>query len=353
VRRRLGRRHRPGTAGHASGAATRRRPDARSTARPGRAGGLVAVVGPGQPPSHHGRSPWIVDTTTPWAVWVWRLASYSTFWLAQDRGRCIRVASPSVHAASLVAAISTSRSRRSARLVTNVPSGWYTRARPVRPAAVRCCRRPRSWRSPPSGRPAVHPQGDAVEPAAPSPQGRRARRDRHSPVGRQGVAADGANARTRKAWLCFVDESGVKLTPPVRRTWAPRGKTPVLRHPYRRGKQISMCGLVAYRPGAGQGEPPVTWMGFDLLEGAYDTAAFIRVLDGLGHQLGHQPVTVIWDNLGAHHAGATCTPGRPPSRGWSLRTRRRTRRSWTPWRGCGPTCRAASWPTAAAPTAGS
>jgi transposase len=27
------------------------------------------------------------------------------------------------------------------------------------------------------------------------------------------------------------------------------------------------------------------------------------VLDGLGHQLGHQPVTVIWDNLGAHHAG--------------------------------------------------
>jgi transposase len=28
------------------------------------------------------------------------------------------------------------------------------------------------------------------------------------------------------------------------------------------------------------------------------------VLDGLGHQLGQQPVTVIWDNLGAHHARA-------------------------------------------------
>ncbi|HZD02053.1 MAG TPA: transposase [Actinomycetes bacterium] len=38
-------------------------------------------------------------------------------------------------------------------------------------------------------------------------------------------------------------------------------------------------------------------------EGAYDTRRFIRVLDGLGHQLGHQPVTVLWDNLGAHHAG--------------------------------------------------
>jgi transposase len=98
-----------------------------------------------------------------------------------------------------------------------------------------------------------------------------------------------------------MDEAGVKLTPPVRRTWAPRGKTPVLRHPYRRGKQISMCGMVAYQPGEDQGEP-ATWMGFDLLEGAYDTRQVIRVLDGLGHQLGHQPVTVIWDNLGAHHA---------------------------------------------------
>ena len=30
---------------------------------------------PGQPPSHHSRSPWMADTATPWAVWVWRLAS--------------------------------------------------------------------------------------------------------------------------------------------------------------------------------------------------------------------------------------------------------------------------------------
>jgi hypothetical protein len=88
----------------------------------------------------------------------------------------------------------------------------------------------------------------------------------------------------------------------VRRTWAPKGHTPVLRHPYRRGKQISMCGLLAYRPGDG-GADPATWMGFGLLEGAYDTRQRIRVLDGLGHQLGHQPVTVIWDNLGAHYAG--------------------------------------------------
>jgi hypothetical protein len=77
----------------------------------------------------------------------------------------------------------------------------------------------------------------------------------------------------------------------------------VLRHPYRRGRQISMCGMVAYRPGQDGQEEPAAWMGFDLWEGAYDTRQFIRVLDGLGSQLGHQPVVVIWDNLGAHHAG--------------------------------------------------
>jgi hypothetical protein len=31
-------------------------------------------------------------------------------------------------------------------------------------------------------------------------------------------------------------------------------------------------------------EQVAAWIGFDLLEGAYDTRQFIRVLDGLGHQ---------------------------------------------------------------------
>jgi transposase len=77
----------------------------------------------------------------------------------------------------------------------------------------------------------------------------------------------------------------------------------VLRHPYRRGKadlDVRAAGLPA---GQDDQDEPAAWMGFDLLEGAYDTRQFIRVLDGLGHQLDHQPVTVIWDNLGAHHAG--------------------------------------------------
>jgi hypothetical protein len=38
-------------------------------------------------------------------------------------------------------------------------------------------------------------------------------------------------ARAESAWLAFFDESGISLIPPVRRTWSPRGRTPILRTP--------------------------------------------------------------------------------------------------------------------------
>jgi hypothetical protein len=66
----------------------------------------------------------MVDSARPWAVWVWRLASHSTFWLAHPRGRCTRVPSPSRHTASPERTISPSHWRRSSRLVMKVPSGW-------------------------------------------------------------------------------------------------------------------------------------------------------------------------------------------------------------------------------------
>ncbi|MEV7996587.1 winged helix-turn-helix domain-containing protein, partial [Streptomyces sp. NPDC086077] len=33
-----------------------------------------------------------------------------------------------------------------------------------------------------------------------------------------------------RAWIVFLDESGVSLLPQIRRTYAPRGRTPLLRH---------------------------------------------------------------------------------------------------------------------------
>jgi hypothetical protein len=66
----------------------------------------------------------MVDSATPWAVWVWRLASYSTFWLPHERGRCTRAPSPSRHTASPAWAISARRARNSASVAMKLPSGW-------------------------------------------------------------------------------------------------------------------------------------------------------------------------------------------------------------------------------------
>ena len=46
-------------------------------------------------------------------------------------------------------------------------------------------------------------------------------------------------ARRDQVWIVFEDESGFSLTPCVRTTWAPRGKTPVLIHRQRSWTPIS------------------------------------------------------------------------------------------------------------------
>jgi putative transposase len=45
------------------------------------------------------------------------------------------------------------------------------------------------------------------------------------------------------AHIVFIDESGFLLIPPVRKTWAPRGKTPVLRHHQLRNRVSAISGI--------------------------------------------------------------------------------------------------------------
>jgi transposase len=109
------------------------------------------------------------------------------------------------------------------------------------------------------------------------------------------VAADQGGALKQGAWLCFLDESGASLVPPVRRTWAPRGHTPVLRHRVRGRKRVSMAGVCCYRPDASDAR-----LAFHLREGAYDTDQLIGVVGALERLLGGAMVTLVWDNLPAH-----------------------------------------------------
>jgi transposase len=110
------------------------------------------------------------------------------------------------------------------------------------------------------------------------------------------VAEDQRGALKRGAWLCFLDESGVSLRPPVRRTWAPRGQTPILRH---RGhwKRASMVGICCYRPDGSRAR-----LCFHTQPDSYNSQTLIGVLRRLRRFLGGAPVTLVWDNLPAHHS---------------------------------------------------
>jgi transposase len=54
-------------------------------------------------------------------------------------------------------------------------------------------------------------------------------------------------AEKRKAHLVFLDESGFQLTPVVRRTYAPRGRTPILEAWHRKGR-VSAISAVTVSP---------------------------------------------------------------------------------------------------------
>src|SRR5919198_40424 len=53
------------------------------------------------------------------------------------------------------------------------------------------------------------------------------------------------NARRRRAAIVLWDESGASLLPVTRRTWAPRGHTPLIRHHFK-WKRASMAAALCY-----------------------------------------------------------------------------------------------------------
>jgi transposase len=51
------------------------------------------------------------------------------------------------------------------------------------------------------------------------------------------------NAKRLGAYLIFIDESGFLLTPSVRKTWAPVGQTPLVRHHFRNQRISAISGI--------------------------------------------------------------------------------------------------------------
>lgn len=101
------------------------------------------------------------------------------------------------------------------------------------------------------------------------------------------------------SYIVFVDETGFMLGPLVRRTWAPRGQTPVIREtsPHER---ISVIGAMTIM------RSPIRFgFHFNLLP---DNANFqdyyvIAFLDTLQRRL-HGPITLIWYQIRLHSSHA-------------------------------------------------
>ena len=96
--------------------------------------------------------------------------------------------------------------------------------------------------------------------------------------------------------LVFWDESGASLLPVTRRTWAPRGHTPVIGHHFK-WKRASMAVALCY--GSMGGGAAVA---FHHQQDAYDTDTLIGALGELRAFLGGQKATLVWDGLPAHRS---------------------------------------------------
>jgi transposase len=94
----------------------------------------------------------------------------------------------------------------------------------------------------------------------------------------------------------FWDESGVSLLPVTRRTWAPRGVTPVIRHHFK-WKRASMAAGLCYGSRGGGAA-----LAFYHQVGAYNTQTLIQALGELRRFLGGQKATLLWDGLPAHRS---------------------------------------------------
>jgi len=106
-------------------------------------------------------------------------------------------------------------------------------------------------------------------------------------------------AAARGADVVFVDETGFMLDPTVRRTYAPRGQTPVhkVANPHAR---ISVIGGVVVRPGTNKVGMLYGMLGDNLNFRWPAIAQFVRTL----RSTLARPVTVIWDRIPIHDCPA-------------------------------------------------
>ena len=109
------------------------------------------------------------------------------------------------------------------------------------------------------------------------------------------MAAHQKGAIERGAPLVFLDESGFSLKPSVRRTWAPKGQTPILSHRFN-WQRVHAIGALACAPDGSACE-----LLLYLQEQAINKETILAYLPALRAHLG-EAVVLLWDGLPSHRS---------------------------------------------------
>jgi transposase len=111
------------------------------------------------------------------------------------------------------------------------------------------------------------------------------------------LAGHQKKARITKSSIVFIDESGFLMSPLVRRTWAPTGKTPVLLQRGRSHKKVSAIAAIVVSPHARKAN-----LYFRL---HINTSIYAHLVTAFLRQLSSQiseKFIIVWDRLNTHRA---------------------------------------------------
>lgn len=109
------------------------------------------------------------------------------------------------------------------------------------------------------------------------------------------MGADKKGVKKHGATLVFLDESGLTQRPSVRRTWSPRGVTPIIRHHFN-WKKINSIGVIACKP---DGSDPRLLL--HMQKTSVNKESIVAFIDALHEEIAG-PVVLLWDGLPAHRS---------------------------------------------------
>ncbi len=104
-----------------------------------------------------------------------------------------------------------------------------------------------------------------------------------------------SQSRQRQSTLVFVDEAGFSMIPSIKKTWAPRGQTPVVKHRNRWYRKVSVIGGLTVSPDGQHLDASFDWYPGEHIKQPQVATFLEHLVEEFGDRL-----DVVWDNLSSH-----------------------------------------------------